>query len=247
MNLLYILPELKCIICELSSCQTIIKFALCSKSSYKIVKDNNLFNKRKYLGFPRSDHCKSYDISKYKDNYNNITIEEANILLDKLNNHDLVRGDLLYVPYNDMYNTYYIFDGHKIINLECVPDYTADFQIIFSEFLIGVDNIDIDYYRNVCDENDYIIVHALEHSCFWLEITENIRNQLIKNVEIIQTNSCRTNFTVNNIKYFIVDANTIYGFERILSTKFKILVDRYSIPRYYGDNMNRNVLKIIHI
>lgn len=106
---------------------------ICEIKQFKLLCDkNNLFERRKMLGFPReSGHCKCHDISKLvtfnKELFDQLFLQSSIFLDETINgiidvlNDDLVRGDLLYFDEPSIDHYYiYIFNGYTIIKLDSV-------------------------------------------------------------------------------------------------------------------------------
>lgn len=149
-------PKLKENIFRYLPCKYLVSLYLCCSNLNKFIKDNDIINKRKYQGFPRSEnHCKSHNISNLDisslvdfswDTYPDILNDILDLLL-KLN-IDLVRGDLLYngLDKNKFLHNYddiCIFDGINIISLYD----EVDDQGLPSEFTVLNNNINLYYWE----------------------------------------------------------------------------------------------------
>lgn len=191
-------PELKEMIFMYLPCKYIISLSLCCTNLNKSIKNNNIINRRKYQGFPRlENHCKSHDISNLDtsslvdfswENFNEIpcskTLDDILDLLLKLD-IDLIRGDLIYngldeSKFNRNCEGLCIFDGSNIIPLY---DDEVDDQGLPSEFTVLNNNINLYYWEGRYDRNDNCLDRGIPNtSLVWLEITEDIRSQLINNI-----------------------------------------------------------------
>lgn len=190
-------PELKEKIFMYLPCKYMISLSLCCSNLNKFIKDNDLINKRKYQGFSRPEnHCKSHNISNLDvsllidfswDNLYEISYPDIlNDILDLLLKLDinLVRGDLIYdgLDKNKFLHNYddmCVFDGSKIISLY---DGLYD-QGLPSEFTVLNNNINLYYWESRYDENNNCLSRGIPNdSLVWLDITEDIRTQLINNI-----------------------------------------------------------------
>jgi hypothetical protein len=220
-------------------CKYIIALSLCSKHLNKCIKDNNIVNKRKNLGFPRiSGHCFSYDASSYKYFkssedliYYGLDNKSSSILLDLFikSNIDLVRGDLIH---NNLYERYNkgicIFDGCKIVNLD---DSDKD-QIgsLPSEFNPIHNGVNIDYWSTICEKRNFglsnlptlkiVLRRGFYDRNAWLDIS-SIKFQLVDNIKL-----------ENKVflgKYNVMDNNIM-----VYSTKFMFNdVEYYILLPYF--------------
>jgi hypothetical protein len=272
-------PELKENIFMSLSCKYIISLSLCCSNLNKFIKDNDIINKRKYQGFPRlENHCKSHDISNldissltdfswnnlYEISYPDILNNILDLLL-KLN-IDLVRGDLIYYDRNKfIHDDICIFDGIKIISLYN----EVDDQGLPPEFTVLNNNINLYYWESKYDKNSGRFEGRISYdSLVWLDITEDIRTQLINNInydgksyfsEYEPSNSNEifyTKFCINNKHYYIISPvhrNTynVYGehfqkkysdiFFEIFTLKSKIAL-RYNDTNEIFENRIGNAL-----
>lgn len=110
------------------TCKEILHISDVSPQFKEIIEKNNIFEKRKYLGFPRPEgHCYSHDVSGSQtqkiyidDMSSSYYLNELDKMLDYLYDRDLVRGDLIMSTNNKNATNagIFIFDGHKITYIE---------------------------------------------------------------------------------------------------------------------------------
>jgi len=161
-----------------------------------LLKKNNIFNKRKYQGFPRiENHCKSHDVSKLDisslinfswDDFNIMPVPEILYLILKLlleSDIDLIRGDIicneLIIFKSNNYDGICIFDGSEIIPLYNDIDNNG----LPSEFTILNNNVNIYYWESKYNEVGQCIIRGISYESFvWLDLTEDIKSQLISNI-----------------------------------------------------------------
>lgn len=114
-----LLPELWLELLEYFNCQELNILKLVSISILDLITNNNLFDKRKFRGFPRPEgYCVLHETFKIDD---------------------LVRGDLL--------NKDSIFDGHKLIKMKCIDYFERDETFrLPNEFTIINHGVPVDYW-----------------------------------------------------------------------------------------------------
>lgn len=119
-------------IIQFLSCRTLKSICLLSKQFYRIINDNDLFNKAK-LHFPRFEGvCKCFDLLKdYSDILDNDEIRECydekfivpdDMLNKVIENVTMTRGDIVIMKgFDNCVNSFndgsYVFDGVKLIGL----------------------------------------------------------------------------------------------------------------------------------
>lgn len=209
-NILNIFPEELWIniILELP-CHTIPN--ICEvKQLDELCNKHNLFNRKKFSGFPRKQgYCSTLDISKLielnVEQFNNLLLESLDyldgqspfhdVLEDLINKLDLVRGDLLYFSIVDT-DHFYIFDGCNLTLLDYELDESG---VLPSEFTIINNGVPVDYWhssdKNIgVPMNDYV----------WFD-PSSVRDQLINNIKLDEKdNMIFTIFTFCNIEYGII-------------------------------------------
>lgn len=209
-----------------------------SKRLYNICKNNKIWEKKKYKGFPRRSGCaKVYDISHIEfdvEGYDEdssdeedfgeatISIEELiewhedalDIILEKLYElkYDLIRGDLISIYDDSDDDGAYIFDGSKLIRLKYYwnPLTGIILELVLPEELqIINNNIPMYYWNNM--KADIFVNYA------WFDYS-SVKNELLQNVQY-SNSVLYTKFTMNDIEYKIFTSNDIDN-ESIRKRKF---------------------------
>jgi len=275
-------PELKEMIFMYLPGKYIISLSIFCSNLNKFINDNDIISKRKYQGFPRlENHCKSHDISNLDtssltdfswDNLDGIPsseiLDDILDLLLKLN-IDLVRGDMICSnldenKFSEHYEGICIFNGIKIISLYNQVDY----QGLPPEFTVLNNNINLYYWEGGYDEKENFIIRGITYkSLVWLDLTEDIRTQLIDNISYdgvpyfweykpYYNKIFYTKFFINNQHYYIIsevnrDSYIVYGehykkeyrdiFVEIFTLKSKIAI-RYNDTNEVFSNTLENAL-----
>lgn len=195
---MYLIPkEILNIILMLGDCASIIQISETSKYYRNHIKSDNLFIKRKYLGYPRKNGCcKILSYPMMMEDYRKIDYEftddeKSNIFNDMLlevrrETSDIVRGDIITTHPTMWYNEgKYIFNGYKIIQLD---ENTINYdKILNKEFTI-----------NECKSNNYWDNGLLTYEYYWYDCVD-FKNELINNIKI-KNNIIST----SNSKYQII-------------------------------------------
>lgn len=205
----------------------IFSFSKTCKYYKNLCIEENIFEERKWLGFPRKEgHCQAHDITKFAGHnqydtslydlllnakYNGYGFNKIqNLILDELygTNTYLVRGDLIILD-NDYTNTgLYIFDGFKIRELDFKFNLNG---ILPQNFTVINNNVSIDYWKhitkwkknsNMCEK--IIINRGIRGKYkFWFD-HDYVKKQCLDNIKYELTpNIITTNFIYNNINYII--------------------------------------------
>ena len=237
MEFIKVFPELLEKILMYMTCRDIID--VCSKvpeiavfcNKYKIIQ------KRKFLGFPRSDnHCKAYDANirpggSYDDIMSTAEFDElfhlqddddldsVKILRDppymvEILEHfgsDLVYGDLICYKGIDDYSDIHtcVFDGIKLkfLGFDAMDDKA---RVLAQEFSVLTNGVPMDYWDTITNDDQIIRKGLSNNSCIWLNISK-IKNTLLDNIkEIEDSEFFRTSFVHNNITYTIYSYFTEY-------------------------------------
>lgn len=206
-------------------------------------------------GFPRKNgHCAAHDISGFLisllpddfpiEDYQDELYNDNRDILDKVLNKmlelkiDLVRGDLICNGLNEYRNDgVCIFNGEKIIPLNYEID---DYGSLPSEFTVINDNVPIRYWE---DSEKY---KGIDHNChIWFDIDDDIRKQLVENIDIDKYCTIYTTFILNNKKYYIIDVycDDDSSFEYTLKKKSKLLLN-YNEDIYVNDGDSDNTVYI---
>lgn len=231
--------------------KNIYSFSKTCKYFRNLCKDENIFEERKWLGFPRIEgHCEAYDIHKFV-NYNGYDISLydlllnakyydsdnefnriQNLILDELyeTNTCLVRGDLI-IFYSDDHSNMgsWIFDGIKIMEL----DFNSNFNGMLPEdFTVINNNVSIDYWKHITkwkknsNNMEYIIVKRGirgYHKIWFDHIC--VQKQCLDNIKYeTEMNIITTNFIYNNINYII---RAVYNSSDLLTNinRFRIILN----------------------
>lgn len=207
MNFENILIDIKLLIFDYLTYKSLRQLSLTCQIFNNLI-NNDLLEKRKNRGYPRdTSECKIHDISKYP-------FETHLTLLDI---DDLVRGDLLkyYVEYKNNEGTY-IFDGCKIIKLDCSLNNCAHLP---KQFLVITNNVPLNYWYNKIGyyfsvyhptvKDDYINLINIDITL----LRDQCLNNLKHDGKLIFPHFCNrqhyeellyTYFEFNNIKYHII-------------------------------------------
>jgi len=263
-------PELKEMIFMYLPCKYIILLLSCCSNLNKFIKDNDIINKRKYRGFPRiKNHCKSHDISNLDTSslvdfswiyFNEIPSSETlNDILDLLLklDIDLIRGDLISNgldenKFNRNCDGLCVFDGSNIIPLYDEIDY----QGLPEEFTVLNNNVNLYYWDDRYNRDGDLLSRGIPYdSLVWLDITEDIRSQLIDNISYDGCNYFEkyeqyggddifyTEFSINNQHYYII-TEAHEEFYPVLNEHFQkkysdifseILISKSKIALRYND------------
>lgn len=123
------------------------------------------------------------------------------VILDSLysKNVDLIRGDLL-----DLFESTYVFDGCKIVDL-------YDDNIIPSQFTVINNNVPLHYWSSISD------VMWFDHS--------TVKEQCIKNIDLAHIGILTTTFIYNNIEYLVIyETDDFADFQNLLQKDILKLV-----------------------
>ena len=188
------LPELWINIIGRLDCKTILNINLTSKYFNNLIKNNHLYMKRKFRGFPRAENrAKDHNINHLFCNRNgNISQEkenEINIFLEKGVDHNFIRGDV--ISFGNYQNQYSqtggcIFDGQKLMDF----NFTYPMLCCPSKFRIINNNVPTNYW---------IFTNS---SLIWFDSTE-VHEQRIKNIAVSVDNMIYTTFNYNSKEYCI--------------------------------------------
>lgn len=222
MNLINLLPELLERILMNLSCIEI--FDLCSKilEIGIFCKKHNIIEKRKFLGFPRSNgHCEVYDVSNFNvknlnfifDLHDDDDQENIKILRDppkmfeilEYLKDELVYGDLVcYKGINISKSKQWmcIFNGIqlKFLDFDAMDGYGTlpqKFSVITTDTPIKYWDQEFNY------EFEQVITKGLpNNSCIWLNISK-IKDQLLNNIieTVEEDQKFTTTFQYNNMSY----------------------------------------------
>jgi hypothetical protein len=230
--------------------KNICLFSKTCKYFRNLCRKENIFEERKWLGFPRKEeHCKVHDMREFAGHneyvsddislydllltakYNGYGFDRIqNLILDELygTNTDLVRGDLIILHDDGCTNMgLYLFDGIKIIELQynSVSSLPKDFTVINN-------NIPIDYWRHITkwkkNNNfiDYIIVNRGirgRHKIWFDHIC--VQKQCLDNINYeTEINMITTNFIYNDINYIIEAASDDFDILTNIN-KFRIILN----------------------
>lgn len=224
--------EILLIIIKDLSCHSLNNLIKTYPKLVNIVNKYDLINKAKMKGFPRKDgHCHVHDVKqifsdlslntdKSVKDASDIIRKNPNILsmlLDRLNDIDLVRGDLILLAgeYNYRNEGIYIFNGCDIIGL----DYDInDYGSIPKEFHIINDGVPLDYWVSEKDRK------GIDSGIAWFDPT-TVRQQLINNVKEEELGEAGGKITLEISTWFIYDNK------------------KYTI--YYGENDTLKFLNIL--
>ena len=251
-NILNILPEelwIK-IILELP-CHTISN--ICKIKQFdELCKKHDLFNKKKFKGFPRKQgYCGTYNIGNLiklnLEQFNNLLIESKDYLEGLSPFHDLleclidtldmVRGDLLYFDHKDT-DHFYIFNGCNVRLLDYELDESG---VLPSEFTIINNGVPSDYWY-ASDKNIGIPMNEY----VWFNHS-TVRDQLINNVKFDKKdNMIFTKFVFDNVEYAIIflgkDAlynayNLVIDEKRLLKFKEILSIQNQNLLLEYLDDI----------
>jgi hypothetical protein len=242
-DLLSLLDDLKeqIFMCPSLPCKYLIALSVTCKDLYQFIKNNDLVNKRKYLGFPRaSGHCQVYDINKivceYYSSYDSTfhrfyrgDFEDIMRNKDHENDHE---NDELYYNLNNFildklsnsgcelvrgdvlcYGDYMcVFDGYKIVLLNYNLDLTMSMPL---DFTIINNNVPVKYWDSAVGDCRYLA----------FDINDNIRNELINNVKDDGDIYFSKNYKLSE---YAINLDVVY-------THFMLYDEKYHIISYAGD------------
>lgn len=214
MNIYSVLPsELWIEVLMNLNCKDILTISDILSQFKFLIENNNIFEKRKYLGFPRPEgsayvHDMSkldnvLEISKIDKSCLNLTIL-LDDLLDRLYvlNLKLIRGDLIIFDYHDnnYYDNAYIFDGNKII------EFDQELLSLPKEFEVINNNVPLLYWTDLNTKTHNMAIPEYVNF-IWFNI-ELIRDELFNNIDF--DSEMFTHFVFNGRKHKIF-ANFWYG------------------------------------
>lgn len=199
------------------NCRDIDQISEQSNQLKDIIIENNIREKIKMRGFPRSSgHCEAFDVSQlvadmHPELYDGMSFEQVqNYMLNELRNlkNNVVRGDLICYNGLDYYrnNGIFIFDGCDIINLDYDID---DYGALPKEFTVINNGVPIDYWynteKNKGIDNNYLV---------WFD-HKSVKKQLIDNIIEID-GDLFTTFEYNDEIY------KIYAYKSDFSEELKL-------------------------
>jgi len=231
-----ILPLPEDIIIEILSylqCRDILKLIKISNKIKDICIRNNIIEKCKFYGFPRSKgHCKIhflfFHLTDFKSvSWNNLKYE-TDILLDSLfistqyyKPEQLIRGDIIIVKNNIDVGTKYeefVFDGNKLLYIS--KNLPEEFEVIKY-------NVPFDYWTTFY-KISYIPEEIRKDA--WFNYDDRIRNELSNNINTETIHYLKSYFTLNDKIYYV---NVGYHFTNGYYPGIKNLQSRVDIFKNY--------------
>lgn len=191
-------------------CENIINIYYISHYFNNLCKKNDIFNKRKNLGFPRkSGHCVVHDIPnyrKYVDGKPANTKLHSELVLDDLyrSNCDLIRGDLISFgryPFLDYFFTgcdlihIYGFNGRKGITIGFLPN---DFLMING----NIPKLYWDHKEKVINRKEVTVEYGIKNIVFCFN-HDVVKKECIDNINQGGLFLISTEFNYNDKLYKI--------------------------------------------
>jgi hypothetical protein len=223
-----LLPELWIKIIFDLDCESILSLQLLSLDFYKLCKDNDLYIKRKFKGFPRIEgKAKLYQIAQNftsREDYDIIFGQQGDINRLLSDVPDILRGDLLNIDIRTKLNSYseliLIYDGQKLLHL----NYEGTLP---EKFLVINDNIPIHYWMST---SNFV----------WFNISE-IKKELINNItfnfENKRLQTSYKSYYIEYIEYIINDINYDSSYRIFL----KFLTTKNLLTLFLNDPITGNM------